>query len=207
MHSQSPPPRPRCSFQNFRTRKNKKRYSPPNTPPTPTVVNNEPLRCGACLLNPQKDKCLLVKQRDGKWGFPKGSFEPVKDVSHEACMIREVREETGIHLAQHQYDLMYIVQRHKYNIFVLHMKQSESDIPICPEDKNEIEEVKWVSWKDFHLYALNYVTKHILYRTDMRIQLGWNLKRARSRSFYAQQVANQQNKENIPLVVPSLIVV
>ena len=201
--------KPKCSFQNFRTRKPKKswhfdKHEKENTQSTSNAVGaqqqhqnrfgpEEPLRCGACLLNPTLDQCLLVKQRDGKWGFPKGSFETVKDSSHEACMIREVQEETGINLTLHDYDTMYTIVRYRYQIYVLHMKEAENAFTICPEDNNEIEQVKWVSWRDFHQYALNYVTKHVLYRTHMRNKLGWNLKRQRNCATDNNHNNNQRN--------------
>ncbi|KZO93507.1 DCP2-domain-containing protein [Calocera viscosa TUFC12733] len=51
--------------------------------------------CGAVLLNPKMDKCVLVKgwKSTAAWSFPKGKIN--QDESRAACAIREVYEETG----------------------------------------------------------------------------------------------------------------
>ncbi|KZT54402.1 DCP2-domain-containing protein [Calocera cornea HHB12733] len=51
--------------------------------------------CGAVLLNPKMDKCILVKgwKSTAAWSFPKGKIN--QDESRAACAIREVYEETG----------------------------------------------------------------------------------------------------------------
>ena len=49
--------------------------------------------CGAIILNPTLDKCLLVKgwSKNATWGFPKGKIN--KNESEIACAAREVQEE------------------------------------------------------------------------------------------------------------------
>ncbi|EJU02013.1 hypothetical protein DACRYDRAFT_107735 [Dacryopinax primogenitus] len=55
--------------------------------------------CGAVLLTPKMDKCVLVKgwKSTSAWSFPKGKIN--QDESRAACAIREVREETGFDFA------------------------------------------------------------------------------------------------------------
>ena len=52
--------------------------------------------CGAIILNPVLDKCLLVKgwSKNATWGFPKGKIN--KNESEIACAAREVHEEVRI---------------------------------------------------------------------------------------------------------------
>lgn len=51
---------------------------------------------GAILLDPTKEKCLLVRgyRKDAGWGFPRGKLS--KDETDAQCAIREVLEETGL---------------------------------------------------------------------------------------------------------------
>jgi 8-oxo-dGTP pyrophosphatase MutT (NUDIX family) len=142
----------------FRSKRKKKRR--PNYPKD----ENPTQRCGACILNRHGTACLLVKQRDGKWGLPKGSWEPDIDSDFEQCMLREVSEETGIDLSKVEYEPVCTVKRHHYFIYVIHMTQELDDKSLKPKDVNEIEEVRWIYWTDLGTYALNYVTKHVLYK-------------------------------------------
>jgi 8-oxo-dGTP pyrophosphatase MutT (NUDIX family) len=51
--------------------------------------------CGAILLDPPMQKCLLVRgyKEGSSWGFPRGKLS--QNESDEECAIREVIEETG----------------------------------------------------------------------------------------------------------------
>lgn len=55
--------------------------------------------CGAIILNPKLDKCLLVKgwSKSASWGFPKGKIG--KDEDPVDCAAREVFEETGFDIS------------------------------------------------------------------------------------------------------------
>jgi 8-oxo-dGTP pyrophosphatase MutT (NUDIX family) len=55
--------------------------------------------CGAIILNPVLDKCLLVKgwSKNATWGFPKGKIN--KNETELACATREVQEEVGFNVS------------------------------------------------------------------------------------------------------------
>ena len=55
--------------------------------------------CGAILLNPAMDKCLLVRglKTNDHWMFPRG--KRANNETDAECASREVLEETGIDLA------------------------------------------------------------------------------------------------------------
>lgn len=54
--------------------------------------------CGCVVLRviDNNKKILIIRQNDGNWYIPKGHVEG--DESEEETAIREVREETGIHI-------------------------------------------------------------------------------------------------------------
>ncbi|CAK0782742.1 hypothetical protein CVIRNUC_005937 [Coccomyxa viridis] len=55
---------------------------------------------GAILLNAAMDKCLLVRgfKEHASWGFPRGKL--AKDETDVECAVREVKEETGLDIAE-----------------------------------------------------------------------------------------------------------
>lgn len=54
--------------------------------------------CGAIILNPQLNRCIMVRGFGGKssWGFPKGKI--AKEEAPVDCAVREVHEETGFNI-------------------------------------------------------------------------------------------------------------
>ncbi len=50
--------------------------------------------CGAVVYNPELNKFLIIKMKNGNWGFPKGHIE--KDEADTETAYREVKEETGL---------------------------------------------------------------------------------------------------------------
>ena len=53
-------------------------------------------KSGVFIYDPVEEKILLVQSRGRLWGFPKGHME-IGETSQQ-CAIREVKEETGLHI-------------------------------------------------------------------------------------------------------------
>ena len=150
-------------------------YNPIHPSPLPHVVNPKPpqlknkpppkdepaRRCGACIFNYTGTHCLLVKQRNAKWGVPKGSVENCED--DLSCMYREVLEETNFDLRQYQHMIIYPITWKQYTIFLIYLPHDIS-WDMLPQDSREIEKIKWVHISDLRQYTLNYITKYTLYR-------------------------------------------
>ena len=118
-------------------------------------------RCGACIFNYSGTRCLLVKQRGGKWGFPKGSKE--HNESEKECMYREVLEETNLHLRRKRHRILRKVRWKQYNIFLIHLPRTIF-WSMKTRDVQEIERISWVPIRKLYLYPLNYITKYVLYK-------------------------------------------
>ena len=88
-----------------------------------------------------RNKILLVQGRKtSKWSLPKGhSFEGETPIS---CAIREVREETGIHLNTYDFCREAIKLRVSYYFFV----ELPFEYPINPLDNDEILSYGWFSY-------------------------------------------------------------
>ena len=93
-------------------------------------------KAGIILINDQNE-VLLVKNYEGKWSFPKGSVELDENVK-EAAM-RELREETGISIAEDQLKLTFRYYRQQY--FVARFTK-DYDINLI-QNKNEITGIGW----------------------------------------------------------------
>lgn len=79
--------------------------------------------CGAVLLNPTMDKCLMVKgwgKQSGSLGFPKGKMDAGE--SEAECAAREVEEEIGVDIRK------YIVEEDKI-VFFRRRQGQESTAP------------------------------------------------------------------------------
>ena len=103
--------------------------------------------CGAILLNPTLDKCLLVRGWTSKasWTFPKGKINDDTE-SDEHCAIREVYEETGVDLSA-VLDSTQFIQLHLHggeqrNRMYIVPNVDEATL-FCPQTRKEIGDVKW----------------------------------------------------------------
>jgi 8-oxo-dGTP pyrophosphatase MutT (NUDIX family) len=93
-----------------------------------------------CICVSPKNRIALVKGRSsGKWSFPKGHMK--RGESSLNCALRELREETSIHLTRERE-----YSRYKYlasgGYFIYDM---EEEAEMLPEDSMEIEECGWFS--------------------------------------------------------------
>ena len=96
-------------------------------------------------------KYLFIFRR-GKWDLPKGKAEPDEPI--ETTALREVKEETGIHLLK--MDTLRTTTYHIYfenNVPVLKktywydMSTDSKEKPI-PQEEEEITDVRWISPRD-----------------------------------------------------------
>ncbi|KAL6046514.1 mRNA-decapping enzyme subunit 2 [Balamuthia mandrillaris] len=101
--------------------------------------------CGAIVVNPSLDKCLLVKGWHAKssWGFPKGKIN--KDEREIDCAKREVYEETGFVISD---DLIndedYIeFQRGEQKVRLYIVYPVPDDTNFAPRTRKEISKIKW----------------------------------------------------------------
>ena len=99
---------------------------------------------GAIMLNPARDKVLLVKGYGHKasWTFPKGKVN--EEEEEHNCAVREVLEETG-------YDISQLINQDVYLEKVIRFKTVrmflvagvEEEFNFQPRVRGEIQEIKW----------------------------------------------------------------
>ena len=134
--------------------------------------------CGACLVS--QDQVLLVKQRGtGKWGFPKGSKND-GETNYE-CMVRELREETGLFLDEHHPAPLHCQRFMACTVYFFTLDVHPSSLPLLPHDTAEIETVAWLPLVCLGQYELNCVTKYV-YRTLL------------SRPLWKEQLVSRQRR-------------
>lgn len=102
---------------------------------------------GVALFNEGCSKVLLVQgMESSSWSFPRGKIN--KDEDDVACGVRECKEETGFDASElideNEYVERTIHGKH-YKVFLV--KNVPEDFPFRPLVRNEINEIKWKSWK------------------------------------------------------------
>jgi len=89
-----------------------------------------------------RNTILLVKGRNsGKWSFPKGHKEGSE--TYLNCAIRETMEETGINLSVYA-----PVACHKLSVGEYFFYEMPAEIEPVIMDEREIEEARWVPFKE-----------------------------------------------------------
>lgn len=120
--------------------------------------------CGAVVFNESKGErqyLLIRNKRSAHWGFPKGHIEPGE--TKEETAIREVLEETGLHIEiipGFVKSSEYIIQgKIEKSVSIYLGKTTETEYKIQEE---EIEECGWYNFEEA-LRVLNYENdKYIL---------------------------------------------
>ena len=116
----------------------------------------------------------VPRDRDGFWLIPGGGRE---DESEEACVIREVHEETHLHVRVER--LLLDVPSHSRDTMYAHYKTylctpvAGSERPgIEPEDdaQGDIEAVHWFDLRDVDSWHTQLVSDHITYPQLMNIR-------------------------------------
>ena len=108
--------------------------------------------CGCIVI--ENNKVLLIQQKKGNWGFPKGRVE--KNESECETAIREVKEETNIDVIIEDKNKKYIdtyyskKDEFKEVVFFLGKRVGGE---IKPQE-NEIKNVEWVDLSE----AINRIT-------------------------------------------------
>ena len=108
--------------------------------------------CGCIVI--ENNKVLLIQQKKGNWGFPKGRVE--KNESECETAIREVKEETNIDVIIEDKNKKYIDTYHskkdEFKEVVLFLGKRIGG-EIKPQE-NEIKNVEWVDLSE----AINRIT-------------------------------------------------
>ena len=107
--------------------------------------------CGCVII--ENDKVLLIQQKKGHWGFPKGHMENGETEVQTA--IREVKEETNLDVevnANKRYVLEYMTEKNNHKQVVLFVAKKTGGIEKYQE--SEIKALEWMPFKN----ALNTIT-------------------------------------------------
>ena len=108
--------------------------------------------CGCIII--ENNKVVLIQQKKGNWGFPKGRIE--KNETEVETAIREVKEETNLDVKIEDPDKKYIdTYFAKKNEFkeVIYFLAKRIGGEIKPKE-NEIKNVEWVDLSE----AINRIT-------------------------------------------------
>ena len=108
--------------------------------------------CGCIVIDDIDNKVLIVKQRAGHWGFPKGRME--KNETERETALREVKEETNLDveiIGEKTFKDQYKTKRGIKEVVFFIAKKIGGEIK--PQIK-EIQEIKWVHYQ----YALKFLT-------------------------------------------------
>lgn len=97
------------------------------------------MKAGAIILDIEKESILLIKGNyANKWNVPKGTSDDNESIRNTA--MREIKEETGVHIDISKYDIPVKI----YKVF-LYIKTISKQTIINPLDKQEIQDAKWFS--------------------------------------------------------------
>src|SRR5205814_8708970 len=108
-------------------------------------------KAGFILIDEINQAILMIKDRKSKlWGFPKGSYEEKRDETMFAFAQRELMEETGLSLNK---DELYQskLYKHKFKERLSYMYVnfiSMKSYSLNIKDKREIEDARWISYKN-----------------------------------------------------------
>ena len=96
--------------------------------------------CGCIVI--EDGKVLLIQQRNGHWGFPKGHIEA--DETERNAAIRETKEETNIEVeikGSRIYTESYITDKGNYKEVIYYIAKK-----VNGELKRQESEVKAIKW-------------------------------------------------------------
>ena len=108
--------------------------------------------CGCIII--ENNKVLLIQQKKGNWGFPKGRVE--KNETECETAIREVKEETNLDVkiedVNKKYVDSYFAKKNEFKEVVFFLAKR-----IGGEIKPQENEIKKVEWVDL-IEAINRIT-------------------------------------------------
>lgn len=102
--------------------------------------------CGAIIIN--KNKVLLIRQKNGDIGFPKGHMESGEQ--EEETAIREVKEETNVNIIidkTKRYQTSYFTDKGIYKEVVYFVAKPKGNIHLLPQI-SEVDKIMWVLKED-----------------------------------------------------------
>lgn len=106
--------------------------------------------CGAIIIN--KNKVLLIRQKNGDIGFPKGHMESGEQ--EEETAIREVKEETNVNIIidkTKRYQTSYFTDKGIYKEVVYFVAKPKGNIHLLPQI-SEVDKIMWVFKEDVSKY-------------------------------------------------------
>lgn len=98
--------------------------------------------CGAIIID--RDRVLLIQQKNGDIGFPKGHMEG-RETEEETAM-REVKEETNVDIIidkTKRHKINYFTDKGIYKEVVYFMSRPKGNINPKPQD-GEVDKIMWV---------------------------------------------------------------
>lgn len=107
----------------------------------------KPISAGGGVVHNEDGDILMIYRR-GKWDLPKGKLDDGESI--EACAVREVQEETGLHklnLGNKIADTFHIYSENKKDIIktTVWFNMNVSGTPaLTPQAEENIAEAKWV---------------------------------------------------------------
>lgn len=103
---------------------------------------------GAILQSQTTQRYALVQgKQSGKWSFPKGHINRFETPLE--CVVREVREETGID------NLPRPLQGVSLEVGYYYAFSVDNEIPLIPSDINEIQSTDWFSITEMQQLSVN----------------------------------------------------
>ena len=117
------------------------------------------IAAGGIVINPNKE--ILWIYRRGFWDLPKGKLDPNETI--EACAVREVMEETGMHdlvlgelilTTKHQYHDPYLNTEVEKTTYWYKMSTGILQDGI-PQTEEDIEAIAWVKKDALEPYLAN----------------------------------------------------
>lgn len=134
-------------FDKFRNSSNKSEYTKSKAYKSFSYSdNNLPIReksCGCIIIN--EGKVLLIQQKKGNWGFPKGHVE--FNETEKQTAIREVKEETNLDVRifrNRRYTEKYISYKGRMKQVVYFLAKQTGGI-----EKKQDSEIKAMKWVEF----------------------------------------------------------
>lgn len=101
--------------------------------------------CGCIVI--ENGKVLLIQQKNGHWGFPKGHIED--DETERNAAIRETKEETNIDveiLEGRRYTENYITDKGNYKEVIYYIAKRINGE--AKRQESEVKALKWVPLKE-----------------------------------------------------------
>lgn len=108
----------------------------------------------ATVICERDGNVLLVARERGRWAFPGGRQKAGEEIASTA--IRELEEETGLHVFSSHYLFQFRGLRTRHFVFIVRLPENSEPVP-----SNEIARCQWVKLKDLAKLEISIPTKGI----------------------------------------------